>query len=196
MTEQNSFFSRLYTTESLFQLFMVCVFPLHLWALLMAFRDFAWVATRTYTWDAIGLVAYTLCFTLVETIAVFLVVTLLGLLVPQTWGMKKRTALAGTLFLVTAFWAILAQSYYLLHGFPWWLIDFLVQVGHPIRVLWAGALLLVTASVITPVLLIARKENVKDKVIGVFERITVVSSLYVFLDVVGIAIVVLRNIYH
>ena len=195
-TEKTAFFKRLYTIEGLFQLFMICAFPLHLWTLLMAFRDFAWVAARTYTWDAIGLVAYALTFTLAETLAVFLLVVLLGLLIPPAWRMKKRVALIGTLFLVVASWAILSQLYLLYKSpLPGWLLGLLTQTQHPLRVLWGAAFLLVAVSVVAPTFLIARFDNAKDKVIGVFERITVVSSLYVFLDLVGMVIVVIRNIH-
>ena len=38
---------RFYTAGSLFQLFSVCAFPIHLWSLVMAFRDLAWVSART-----------------------------------------------------------------------------------------------------------------------------------------------------
>lgn len=188
-------FKRFYTLESLFQLFMVCAFPLHAWSLLMAFRDFAWVSLRTSMWDAIGLVSYAMLFALVETTGVFLFVLLIGLLVPATWAIDKRTALIGTLFWVVAFWSILAQLYSLF-GFPLpeRLFRFLIQSAHPFRIIWGTVFGLVTVSVVVLTYLIVKFENAKNLIISVIDRITIVSSFYVFLDFIGIVIIVIRNL--
>jgi len=190
------FFKRLYTPQSLFQLFMVCAFPLHAWTLFAAFRDFAWVALRTYTWDAIGLVSYALAFALVETIGVFLLVLLMGLLVPASWEMDKRTAIIGTMFLVIASWSILSQIYSSFgYPLPNWLLRVLMQSMHPLRILWGAILPVVTLSVVVPIILVVKREQAKKLVIGFFERISVLSSFYIFLDLLGIIIIIVRNMH-
>ena len=73
-----AFFANRYSRQGLGSLFLTCAFPLHFWALLMAFRDISWVAERTNLWDAIGVLGYGLVFALVESILIFLVLALLG----------------------------------------------------------------------------------------------------------------------
>jgi hypothetical protein len=161
----------------------------------MAFRDFSWVAARTYTWDAVGLLSYALVFALFETIGLFLPVLLLGFLVPVRWKMDKRVALIGTLFLILACWAIVAQlissngeSVAAALSGP------IAQVAHPLRVLWAIAFLLVSLSVISPVLLIARLETPGTAISAAFERLAVLSAFYVSLDAIAMVIIVIRNL--
>ena len=179
----------------LFQLFMVYVFPFHVWSFLMAFRDFDWVAKRTEVWDAVGLVSYALVFALVETIAFFLIMLLLGTLIPRRWQEDKRIALLGTLGLSVATWAILYQAYFLLEDpMPPFLYSFLLQIAHPLRVLWTGAALLVLLSVGIPVYLILRFTRTQRILIGIFDRIAVVSSIYLVFDIAGIIVILIRNL--
>lgn len=184
-----------YDRKALFLLFTVCAFPLHIWAILMAFRDFAWVAERTYLWDGIGLIAYALTFAFIETVGTFLIVVLAGLLVPRAWEADKRTALIGTLFLVLAAWSILYQVFLLFGSpVPAWGMEFLTRSEHPLRVIWGVALSAVAASVVLPAWSIVFRERAGKLAIDVFERIAVASSLYLVLDALGILVIVIRNL--
>src|SRR5512144_3130677 len=100
-----------YTRHGLWSLFLMCVFPLHAWALILAFRDVSWVTERTNSWDAVGVVSYGLLFTLVETALVFAVIVLLGYLVSLHWDVDHRVALLGFLVLIASIWAMLEQLF-------------------------------------------------------------------------------------
>lgn len=196
MTQKRISLNRLYTPEVLLKLFMICAFPLHIWSLLMAFRDFGWVALRTYTWDAIGLVSYAMAFALVETIGVFLLVLLVGFLVPFRWDLDKRLAMLGAQFLVLASWSILSKIYTALDSpLPAWLLNFMIADGHPLRILWGIAGALVILSAVVPALLILKRESATQAVNIVFEKLVVLSSFYVFLDLIAIVIIVIRNLH-
>jgi len=161
----------------------------------MAFRDFGWVAERTNVWDGLGLLSYAMAFALVETIGVFLIVVLLGFLVPSGWGADKRLALLGILFLIVSLWAILGQMYSLFgYPVPRWAVQFLVWTHHPLRMLWGGVFALATVSAVLPALLIIKREKVKGMIIETFDRISLLSSIYVFFDLVGIVIIAIRNL--
>lgn len=185
---------RLYTGKTLLQLFMVCAFPLHLWTLLMAFRDFGWVALRTDAWDALGLVAYALVIALLESAAVFFVTVLLGLLVPWSWPAEKRAALLGMLVLLISAWSVLAKLYSL-YGLPIpaSLQQFLVQAGHPLRYVWGFVFLLVAASILLPTIWIVRSARLQEGLLSVYERLVTLSSLYLFLDFLGLVVIATRN---
>ncbi len=196
MTQKSISLNRLYTPEVLLKLFMVCAFPLHIWSLLMAFRDFGWVALRTYTWDAFGLVSYAMVFALLESIGVFLLVMLAGLLIPSRWELDRKIAMLGTLFLVAASWSILSKIYTAFDSpIPVWLSNFMIADGHPLRILWGIAAALVLVSAVGPALLILKRESVTKGIVSVFERLVVLSSFYVFLDLIGIVIIVIRNLH-
>ncbi len=185
----------LYTSKTLLQLFMVCAFPLHLWALLMAFRDFGWVALRTTAWDALGLVSYALLVALLESLAVFGVTLLAGLLLPWNWSPEKRFALLGMLFLVLAGWSILGKLMGM-YGYPIpeGALRFLQGSGHPLRWVWGMILPLVVISILLPAAAFIRSRRFQASLPGLLDRLVLLSSLYVGLDVIGIVIIVLRNI--
>src|SRR3972149_6026554 len=50
--------SKQYSKKGLWTLFLMCAFPLHVWAFILSFMDFSWVAERTNTWDALGVISY------------------------------------------------------------------------------------------------------------------------------------------
>lgn len=189
------FFTRAYTRRSLFQLFMVCAFPIHVWTILMAFRDFSWVAERTNTWDAVGLLSYAMVFAFFETFGMFLILVLTGLFMPKGWSAEKRLGLLGVLYLILAVWAILIQSYSL-NGYPLpgWVAKFLVESGHPLRLMWGGMFLVTALTVTVPVILLVRSEKAQRASIEIFDRLAILSSLYLLFDVVGAVVLVVRNI--
>lgn len=191
-----TFFKNLYTPKSLSQLFMLYVFPLHVWVFLMAFRDFGWVAERTVVWDAIGLVSYSLVFALLETLLFFVFMLLLGLLILPKWGMEKKTNLLGTLGFYILTCSILAQAFFLLDSpIPGSVIDYLVQSAHPLRILWGVTFLMVGGLAFLFTILILRFENVNKSLMSVFERINLLSTLYLVFDLIGIVIIVVRNFF-
>ena len=187
--------TRAYNGQSVFLLFMVCAFPIHAWSLLMGFRDFSWVALRTNVWDAIGLLSYSSAFALLESLGVFLVLVIIGFFIPRRFGPEMRVALLGTSFLITVLWAIASQVYSLFrYPIPGWMIVFLQRSNHPLRILWGTVFLLVTISAILPLVLIIRRNKFNNILMDMFDRISTVSFLYLFFDLVSIVIITIRNI--
>ena len=160
----------------------------------MAFRDFNWVAERTVIWDAIGLVSYALTFALLETLGFFLLMLLLGLLVPRNWPKDKKIVLLGLLGLAVAIWAVLYQAYYLVEDpIPDNLIAYLVKVSHPLRILWAGTAVVVLLSISAPVFMIIKYDRFNRIVMDLFDRMTLISMIYLLFDFAGIAVILIRN---
>lgn len=195
MLSNRTNFTRLYPASGLFQLFMFCAFPIHVWALLMAFRDFSWVALRTNVWDALGLLSYSLVFAMVESLGIFLILVIAGFLMPRQIEPEKRLAFLGMAFLVVAIWAIAGQVYsWLRYPLPAWYADLLIRSQHPFRYLWGTVFALTLVSAAVPLVLISRRAGFRKMLTTVFERVSMVSSLYVFFDVIGIIIIVIRNL--
>jgi hypothetical protein len=184
-----------YSSQGLWSLFLVCAFPLHAWTIILAFRDFSWVAERSSAWDAVGVLAYGMVFALVESLGVFLVAALLGLLVSPRWEESRRIALLNILVLVTAVWAILGQLVFLLNfSLPAPLNQFLAGSDHPLRILYAAGLALIAPSVFVPAYLVLRSERAFRFARELAGRLALLTSFYLLLDVAGLVILLIRNL--
>lgn len=173
----------------------MCAFPLHAWTILLAFRDISWVAERSNMWDAIGVFSYGLIFAFVESSIIFLIAVLLGFLVSRFWNQDRRVILLSILILIDALWSMLCQ-YYVLGGFSISgdLNRFLVESGHPVRILYTILVPLVSLSVLLPTYLILQSDKALKFFRGLVDRVTLLTLFYLFLDFIGLVIVIIRNI--
>ena len=189
-----NFKTQLYSKQELWSLFLMCSFPLHFWTLLLAFRDLSWLIERSNLWDAIGVASYGMIFAFVESALVFLVALILGVLISKHWH-QQRVALLSILVLITALWSIASQLQALLGtSYPSWFLNFLAQQEHPVRVLYMIGLLLVTPTILLPTYLILKSNKVLRFVQELIERLTLLAVLYLVFDVVGLVIVIIRNV--
>jgi hypothetical protein len=184
-----------YTRSGLWSLFLICAFPIHLWTIILALRDFSWVAERTNTWDAVGEVSYGLVFAFLESAVIFLAVALLGFLIPRRWDGRRRIALLSVLVLVAACWAMAGQLYFLWNlSLPQQAVLLLSRSSHLLRVLYALALALVTPTVVVPAWLVLHSEHFLRFVNGLAERLALLASLYLVFDAIGLLVILVRNL--
>jgi hypothetical protein len=189
-----NFITQKYSRLGLSLLFLTCAFPLHLWTLLMAFRDIGWLTERTNLWDAVGVAAYGLIFAFVETVLVFLVLVLLGFVIPR-WDSDRRIAFLALLILITLAWGMIAQLLFIWNvPLPAPAIHFLRTSHHPLRILYEGALVIVIPTVLLPVYWFLRAKKAVPVMQNIMERISVLAAFYLIFDVVGLAIVIIRNL--
>lgn len=187
--------SQIYSRQALWSLFLMCAFPLHFWTLLPAFRDVSWLTERSSLWDAIGVVSYGMIFIFSETAIIFLITTLLGLLVSRRWDKDRRVALLSIPVLITAMWAIVCQLYVLMRiSISDQIIVFLAHQEHPVRYLYLISLVLMTPTFLLPTYLVLRSDKALRFVQDLIERISLLTVIYLFFDVAGLIVVVIRNI--
>jgi len=190
-----TFFSRRYSRQGLWSLFLMCALPLHAWTMILAFRDVSWVTDRTNAWDAVGVFSYGLVFALVDSLVIFLVASLLGFLVSARRDREWRVILLTVLVLMLSLWAIAEQLFFLLPvRLPPGIITLLVQSGHPLRTLYAGVIALVGLTVVIPVVLVLRSEKAVRFVRAVVDRLSLLAIFYLLFDAIGLVIVVIRNL--
>lgn len=190
------FLTRRYSKQGLWSLFLMCAFPLHAWTLVMLFRDLSWMAERTNFGDALGGGAYALLFAFVESLIFFLVMTLLGFLVSTAWDQDRRVVLVTVLYWIAALWSMTGQLYFLTQfQAPDWFLGFLIQNGHPVRVMYALAFFLVAPTVALPAWLILRSEKLVKSINSLIERLSLLSAFYLFFDLVGLVFVIVRNVW-
>jgi hypothetical protein len=184
-----------YSKQTLWSLFLIAAFPLHLWTLLLSFRDISWVAERTNFRDAIGVISYGMIFAFLESILFFLFALLCGMLIPLRWGKEKRLAIISILALTLALWAMLSQLYALrVWGVPDVFIRFLSMSSHPLRTIYFVALAFVAPPAILSILAIYKSERISRIILDMIDRISLLAVFYLLFDFVALIIVVIRNI--
>ena len=184
-----------YSKQGLWSLFLICAFPLHVWTIILAFRDFSWVSERTNSWDAVGVASYGLIFAFVESLLVFLVAILLGFLISKKGSEHRRIALVGILVFVTSLWAMVSYLYFMLGwSLPGGAILFMAGLAHPLRFLYAAILFLVGITISIPAYFTLRSDKFLQGVHGLFERLSLLALFYLFFDFIGLVVVVVRNI--
>jgi divalent metal cation (Fe/Co/Zn/Cd) transporter len=186
-----------FTKKSLLNLFLVIAFPIHAWSIYLVLRDASWVMERTNAADVYGYGSYALVVAFAESVFVFLVMLLLSLLTPKRWKGSQLMTILGSLSLAVSFWTIMNQVYYVYDEVnPNKLIQDIADLNHPVRISYliiAILIVLIIASFILPMYLIDRSEKIKNVVATIFDRIAILSSLYLFLDVIGLINIIFRN---
>ena len=190
-----NFITQRYSKQGLWSLFLMCAFPLHAWTLILSFRDLSWLTERTNAWDAVGVASYGLIFAFAESVTLFLIAALLGFLISSKWDQDRRISLLSVLILILSMWAMVGQLYFLAGvSVPQALIDTLVHVSHPVRILYGIALAAVTPTVLVPALLILRSDKALQFTHGLIERLSLLTMFYLLFDVAGLVIVIIRNL--
>jgi len=184
-----------YSKQGLWSLFLICAFPLHVWTIILVFRDFSWVSERTNSWDAVGVASYGLIFAFVESLVVFLAAILLGFLISKKWSEDRRIALIGILVFVTSLWAMVSYLYFMLGwSVPGEAILFMAGLAHPLRFLYAVILFLVGITISIPAYFTLQSDKFLQGVQGLFGRLSLLTLFYLFFDFAGLVIIVIRNV--
>jgi hypothetical protein len=126
--------------------------------------------------DVIGSVAYTLSFALVETLIVLLIVLLAGMVVPRQWVVEKYVPWASALLVELAIMAIVFQNA-IIHHLP------------KRNLVIAFALILAVSTIV-----VLRFPKMGDVLKWISERLIVLSFIYIFFDILGFLIVIVRNV--
>jgi len=188
-------YKNFYTRQGLWTLFLMCALPLHIWTIILAFRDFDWVTARTNSWDAVGVVSYGLLFALFESVMIFFAVTLVGLFVSAKWEEKRRIALLSLLVIIWSIWSMFNQAYFLNEwGTPDWLTNLVIATGRPLVALYALAFGLSLVTVSLPIFMTLRSEKFLNGIQEGIERLSLLMLLYLVFDAAAIVNIIIRNI--
>jgi hypothetical protein len=187
--------ARHYSKQGLWSLFLMCALPLHVWTMVLALRFVSQIITLLDVWAAAAVVSYGLVFALVESILLFLVAMLLGYLVSVRWEPERRIAAMSVLVLVLCLWAIVGQLFFLLNvQVPGAVVGFLVHTQHPLRILYVGIPVVVSATFLIPLALVLRTGRGTRFMTGLIERLSLLALLYLVFDAAALIIVVVRNV--
>jgi len=126
---------------------------------------------------------------------IFLVLVLIGIVIPLHWSSDRRVAFLGLLILLVSIWGIISQLLFLWNVFlPSGAIQFLRSSSHALRILYAASLAVVIPTILLPVYLFVRSKRSVAVMRDLMERFSLLTMLYLFFDAVGFVIVIIRNI--
>lgn len=73
-------------------------------------------------------------------------------------------------------------------------MQFLARSGHPLRLLYAGALAIVLPTILLPIYFFLKWDGMLARIEDLADRLSILVGLYLFLDAIGILIVIIRNL--
>jgi hypothetical protein len=195
---QVKLFASHFQKGELWKLFLVVCAPVHFWAIFMGLQDLEWIVGRSYFWEFVGYLGYILIIAFIESALLTAVLILFGLLLPAQWREGKNLAVLSLWALAVLLAGIANQYYFFLDINPkssspylLRLLDYVHYYNRPVFGLIVLAALLAAA---LPPVLAAGYDNFTRKVLGLVERFTVLSSLFLFLDALGLLVVIYRNL--
>jgi len=164
-------------------LFLIGAFPVHIWAIVNLLHTFPSLLLEMKTLELISILAYVLTFALFESLFVF------ALLFLVTWFFPRRIP-ASTLLVVSAILVFFGSTgVTLVHLYKIWKITAFKFESWVI--LWAVVGVVASSLVI---FIVAKKPMVEKPILSIVERLSLLSILYLSLDLVGAVIVVIRNL--
>ena len=160
-------------------MFAVVVFPIHVWSFLGVLKRLSGLMLKLDTWELIGLIAYTQLFALLESLGLWLALILMAVVLPARILREKFVAKSSVSVFLLSIFGILIH-FELVH---WWkLAELLAGL--------AGCLL---GTVVLYVLL-HRSKKLDDGLRAFADRLVVLSSIYVLIDLLSVAVVIVRNL--
>jgi hypothetical protein len=165
-----------YSAQDLIRLFVFCAFPIHVWAIIIMFRSVpAWLFYMSQS-DFIASIAYHLTFTIFETLLAFAILLAMGFLIPRRWTPEPFLTLSSVLIVELSIMAIVFQQLVLQYASLRWMA--------------VSCLIILAASLF----IIPKIPKLQQITSILAERLTILTFLYVFFDVIGVIIVILRNL--
>lgn len=173
----------------------MCALPLHIWTIVLAFRDFSWISDRTNSWDSIGVLSYGLVYALIESIALFIIIAILGFLVSKKWEENRRITLLSVLAIIISIWAMFSNLYFLKElSPPPYVFSILIGFEHPLRSLYAITFALLASTFLIPSYLILQFEKPYQFIKDGLDRLSLLMTLYLFFDFAALIVILIRNI--
>jgi hypothetical protein len=165
------------------QLFLVCVLPIHIWAILVFLRRMPTMLTQLKATEIIGVAAYVLAFALLESLFLFGVLSLADHFLFRK--LLNSTPLpVGTIFVFLA-----SATAAVIHLHKDW--DIQIVTFSQWSKIW-GALGLVSIGLLLGWL--KRNPGLKRIIFEGVDRLSLLSMLYLGFDLAGVIVIVLRNL--
>jgi len=175
------FKNRLVSKQEIFFAFVACSFPIYIWTFYKIFNQIpAWIV-KLNIGEVASVSAYAVAFSLFESLLLCLFFLILGGILPERFFRRKFVAHVMMMMLVSSIWAVIAQfNYSEVYGWTFaellpWLVVYLF-------------------SILAVYFLIQRFDLFAKAVYRVVKGISVLATLYILVGVIGLVVVIIRNI--
>lgn len=177
------------------RLLLISALPVHIWAVLMVFKEADILLPKRGLPYFIGFAGYLLLLAIIESLLLFGFVYLLSFLFPRRWDAKTSLAVASALALTVTFWAIFNESFFwLIDTGPDWFEWVLLRVHYRQKIVYPILILVVTASAALPSILLPRSKQLTRISNNLIDRLIFLTPFYLLLDIVGIAFMIHRTL--
>jgi hypothetical protein len=184
--------------KELLPLYLIIAFPINTWSIYITLYNFEWIAERTNAWDAIGYGAYALGFALFESLLVTLIIIPLYFLLRKKHDSETSRTILGITFLIITLWIIVyrintSQDNSIIA------MIFHIKSKYNLRYRYYVALIFlavgaIAASMLVPPFLVRKHNKLKTYTIVLFQRLEILSYVYLGGNLIGILIVIIRNV--
>ncbi len=161
--------------QDLYRFLTVWLAFVNTWAFFSWLYEAPSLIRRLNLWDLLGSLAYTTTFALIESLGIFIPFTLLAVLIPTRWLRSVNFTLHALIITVAALYA----------G-----IGFTLDSGQQ-TLTWVLGLI----SLGGLVFILRGKPRFQHRLVDLLDRLVVLATLYLIVDVVGFVIVVIRNVF-
>jgi hypothetical protein len=175
------FKERLISSDEVLGVLTACVLPIFIWSIIQMMWEIPGWILRMGAWQLIGVIAYVQAFALVESLAIAALLIIIGIILPRRFFRDNIISISAMFIFVTALWAVLAhysedtiRLWRLKEFLPWIAIYiFTIGIGY---------------------YLIQRSEQLAKKIRLLVDRGSVLAFFYVFIGILSVVIVIIRNI--
>lgn len=179
----DTFKRRLASKKEYFQLFLVCAFTVHVWAIIDYLQQVPELDLRMNVLQMAGVAAYVLVFALFESLLAFGLLFVVSLMLPARL-LKDRILPVGSIFIL-----MVAIPAYLIHLYSIWHIHQLDMKQWVM--LWAAVGVLLMGLIIY---WMVSNKKVEQAICSGIERLSVLSLVYLTADLAGGLLILFRNL--
>lgn len=173
----NVFVKDKFTKAELFQIFAFCTFLVNIWAIINIFTHIPSWLLYMDIWDFVGTISYNLSIALVDGVFLFLLVLVIGVVIPNKFIGDRFQVFANGIALIIS---LLVMS-----------LNFYPKLYFEKKLI----LLIFTANSAAYYLLVTYFEKVRGGLNFVFARLSILAYLYLGLNGLAVLIVVIRNVF-
>jgi hypothetical protein len=174
---------RFASKEEYFHLFLVCAFPVHVWAIINLLNSAPSLILEMNSFQIMSVAAYVLVFALFESILLFISLVLVSLLLPAKYLAEKLLPV-GTMIVLVA-----SLSVILIHLYENWEPESIEFAQWAI--VW---IMLGTAAILLSAVWMQRNRRLLDVFRASAERVSILSLVYLTADVLGLFLILIRNV--
>ncbi|MCP5101516.1 MAG: hypothetical protein GY943_38715 [Chloroflexi bacterium] len=140
----------------------------------------AWILRLSIS-EMVGVIAYSQLLAFLDTLLIFIPILLLAAILPAAWLRDKFVAMGTAVAFISSAWFVVLH----LNN------QIIEQRQVAVLVAWAVSYVVVLGVIYV---LVRRNAKVESGIINFMQRLSVLSILYLFIDVVSVVIVVVRNV--